>query len=456
MHKEFYTDDRPHLRDLCDKLQLFYEGKLLKPDGTPKKKFMINMPPRFGKTRTLVLFCMWTLGLLVTNRIIACSFNNDMASDFSRYTRDGINAEAGMPHDIAYSDIFPETRISDGNASYQKWALEGQFFSYKGAGIGGSITGKGATIAISDDLIKDAEEAYNANLLDKKWLWYTGTFLSRLEEGALEIMNGTRWAKLDPCGRIMASEKADDWYVLKMEVCDRKDPESPMLCPDLMSRKSYEDKKALMDEAIFWANYHQEPIDIKGRMYTNITTYERLPQELFEQRRCYIDTADTGGDYLCAIAYGVLRGEAWVLGVLYTKKGMEYTEPDTARFLVEHGIDVATIESNNGGMGFARAVKRLLWEKHKTKQICINTFHQGRNKDSRILSKSNYVMQHIFLPYDWKSRYPAFYTAITTHQKEGQNEHDDAADTLTGVAENIDKSTNNIAEVKSLASIGVY
>jgi len=35
----------------------------------------------------------------------------------------------------------------------------------------------------------------------------------------------------------------------------------------------------------------------------------------------------------------------------------------------------------------------------------------------------------------WRNKWPEFYKAITTYQKEGKNAHDDAPDALTGIAE---------------------
>jgi len=41
---------------------------------------------------------------------------------------------------------------------------------------------------IIDDLIKNVEEAYSENTLEKHWLWFTDTMLSRLEEGGKIII----------------------------------------------------------------------------------------------------------------------------------------------------------------------------------------------------------------------------------------------------------------------------
>jgi len=380
----------------------------------------------------------------MSTKIIACSYNDVQASDFSRYTRDTIQAQAMQPHHITHADIFPKCQIKHGNASHERWALEGQYFNYLGAGVGGSITGKGGDILIADDLVKDAYEAYNKLSLDKKWLWYTGTFQSRGEQfdeftENLEIMNGTRWAKGDPCGRILDSEDAENWYVIEMEAMKN----GVMLCPSLLNFKKYIALKQTTDSAIFQANYHQHPIDIKGKLYTQILTYTEQPHDadgnpLFSSIDAYTDTADTGKDFLCTIIYGVYKNEAWILDVVYTKEGMEITEPQVAVALFNNAVNVAHFEGNNGGSGYARAVRKELVNTLKSKHTRVRWFHQSKNKEARILSNSNYVMKHIYMPHNWKDRWPAFFDAITAYQKEGGNEFDDAPDALTGVAEKID------------------
>ena len=134
---DFYKENRWHLKVLCKTLQDFYEGKLLDENGKPYRKLMLNVVPRFGKTRTLVLFCQWVLGIEQRERILCCSYNDDEASDFSRYVRDGIDEDVDKINEIVHRTFFPDCLLKGGNKSYKKWALEGQYFNYKGAGIGG-------------------------------------------------------------------------------------------------------------------------------------------------------------------------------------------------------------------------------------------------------------------------------------------------------------------------------
>jgi predicted phage terminase large subunit-like protein len=158
---------------------------------------------------------------------------------------------------------------------------------------------------------------------------------------------------------------------------------------------------------------------------------------LFTEIRNYTDTADQGDDYLCSINYGVYQGEAYVLNVIYTKAPMEETEPATAAILFNDKVNVADIESNNGGRGFGRSVERILKEKFKSNRTQINMFHQSKNKKARILSNATWVMNHIYFPVNWADCFPEYYAAMTKYQKEGKNLHDDAPDATTGIAEKI-------------------
>lgn len=437
---DFYVEERVHLKVLCESLQALYEGKLLSPEGIPYRKMMINIPPQHGKSRTLINFCQWILGKNNEERIIQCSYNDTAAHDFARYTRDGIQ-EVKLEDEMVYSDIFPTTKIKHGDASYEKWALEGQHFNYLGAGIGGSITGKGGTVLIVDDPVKSAEIAFNENALEKIWQWYTGTFLSRVsaKDGEpIEIIVMTRWAKKDLCGYILNSSEASKWYVIKYQAYNSET--DSMLCPTLLSKPRYETLKKLQPTEILEANYNQEPIDVKGRLYSSFKTYTQLPCDekgnlLFTKIANYTDTADEGEDFLCSICYGAYNGEAYILDVIYTKDPMEITEPAVAEMLNRNKIKDADIESNSGGKGFARQVQRILRETYQSYLCVINWFHQTQNKQARILTNASWVQQHIYFPVNWADRWPLYYSAMNSFQKEGKNKNDDAPDATTGVAE---------------------
>jgi predicted phage terminase large subunit-like protein len=105
--------------------------------------------------------------------------------------------------------------------------------------------------------------------------------------------------------------------------------------------------------------------------------------------------------------------------------------------LHEDSVNIADIESNNGGRGFARAVERVLKQKYKTNKTRVQWFHQSKNKTARILSNATWVMDHIYFPVNWKDRWPEYYNAMATYQREGKNKYDDAPDCTTGIAEKV-------------------
>ena len=424
---DFYKNDRLFLKDLCNTLQSFYESD--------KKILVINMPPRFGKSRTATQFTKWIFGRNPKHKVMTGSYNETLSMTFAKSVRDSIN-EQKTEGILSYSDIFPETMIKKGEASANKWALEGSNqANYLATSPTGTATGFGCDIMIIDDLIKSAEEAYNENTLKKHIEWFNNTMLSRTETGFKLIIIMTRWATNDLAGYILKNFENVVHVSYKALYED-----GSMLCESILSKSDFEFKTKNMNKDIILANYQQEPVDIKGRLYTKIKTYKDIPKDdngkpLFKYILNYTDTADTGSDFLCSICYGMFNDDYYILDVLYTKEPMEVTEPATAKMLTENNVGSALIESNNGGRGFARNVER---ECHKlgNKHTVIKWFHQSLNKQARILSNSASVMNNVYFPINWQDRFPEFASDILKYQKEGKNAHDDAPDALTGVYEN--------------------
>lgn len=368
------------------------------------------------------------------------SYNETLSKMFSKSVRNAIQETKADDDITVFSDVFPGVRVAVGDAQAHLWSLEGYVNSYLATSPTGTATGFGCSLMIIDDVIKNSEEAYNATVKESHWEWFTNTMLSRLEEGGKIIIIMTRWASDDLAGRAIEHFKDDPLFKAKVITMKAMQDDGSMLCDDVLSRASYESKVRAMGDDIASANYQQVPIDLKGCLYSQILTYDAIPRNdrgvpLFTAIKNYTDTADTGSDYLSSITYGVYNGDAYILDIVYTQDPMEDTEPAVAKMLFDNGVNIADIESNNGGRGFARNVGRILKNEYKSNKTHINTFHQSGNKIARILSNSTWVMEHIFMSNNWRQRWPEFAQAITTYQREGKNKHDDAPDSLTGVAE---------------------
>lgn len=493
---KFYREDRWHLKEIAVTLQALVEDRIIRMNTVEQwhiaepeeivrlqeagiqyyicKKLMLNIPPRHGKSYSLSEFEQWYLGKNNTGSVITVSYNDILSERFSGNVRDGIDATKLDPRVTVFSDIFPGVRIKPGDAAKKLWALLGSFFSYLGTGFGGTITGIGCRLGVIDDPVKNSREAFNDTILDGQYDWYVDTFISRVEEGGYQIINMTRWSTRDLCGRLL-EEEPGEWYVLCYPACSnaqkiyrvedcRKSreldgcqscPEYPceyyqgeqldqegnivgrMMCPELLSFQSWNDKRRLMSQEIFEANYQQQPVDVTGALYAQgFKTYDpaALDRGSFERICSYTDTADEGTDSLCSICFGVIDRYAYVTDVYYTDEAMEKTEPETARRMKQQGVREALIESNNGGRGFARNVIAILkgWKWTRT---VVTWFHQGANKKARILSNATNVCDQVIMPEDWEKRWPEFAKHIGKYQRKGKNEHDDAEDCLTGVVE---------------------
>jgi predicted phage terminase large subunit-like protein len=491
---KFFTEDKTYLRKICETLQALYEKRIIRYisdaivsdkweiiskdekerlDAAGVKyeyctKIMINTPPRFGKSSTLVLFDQWCLGKNSYLKIISVSYNERLSGRFGRDVRNGIDETKEDPYLIVYNDIFPDVRIKQGDASYLIWSLEGRFFTYLATSFQATVTGIGCDILLIDDPIRSHEEAFNIDYLNKQYEYYTDTLLQRCEEGAIQIIDMTRWSKFDLCGMLIEDK---DWYVINYEAIDEET--DTMLCDTVLSKTTYEYRKKKMNPVIFRAIYHGRPVDLEGTVYTFFKTYiirhiyeedsetgkqaefitlndyrnnielfrikndtgNKTKFDLFDNIYAYCDTADEGDDYLCLIIVGIYKGQAYILAVLYSDKPMEYTEKEAARLLYENKVRYCKVESNKGGKGFARMVEGILWNDYKSRLCNIEWFHQTGNKMARILTNSTYVMQNVLFPANWSKKWADFYDSLTTFQKEGENQHDDAEDAITGIAE---------------------
>ncbi|MCQ5384285.1 phage terminase large subunit [Hungatella hathewayi] len=429
---DFYKEDRKYLVDLCKAFQDFVQSD--------DEVMVVNEPPRHGKSRTAGLLVEWVLGNDQSQKIMTGSYNETLSTMFSKNVRNDIMEEKADQNRIVFSDIFPGVRIKHGDGAMNLWSLEGGYNNYLATSPTGTATGFGASLLIIDDLIKNAEEANNELTKEKHWTWFTDTMLSRLEEGGKIIIIMTRWASDDLAGRALDHFKESGARIRHISMKALQD-DGTMLCSEVLSYRSYCNKVRAMGADIALANYQQEPIDLKGRLYTSFKTYSgEMPQ--FKEIRNYTDTADTGEDYLCSINYGVtFSDEAYILDVLYTKDPMEITELATAKMLYDGRVNLARIESNNGGRGFARNVRRILEQELESNYTTVKWFTQTHNKQARIYSNSSWVMGHIYYPEDWRNRWPEYYDSMIKYQREGKNKHDDAQDATTGVAENCSKST---------------
>jgi len=136
-----YTAGWVH-EDIAKRLEKFSDdvAKGLSP------RLMILMPPRAGKSELASkTFPAWHLGRHPDHEMIACSYNLDLAMDFSKKIKTVIDSDA-------YQQVF-DARLDPDNRSSASWGIHKDIGGYVAAGIGGGINGKGAHCLPPETLI---------------------------------------------------------------------------------------------------------------------------------------------------------------------------------------------------------------------------------------------------------------------------------------------------------------
>lgn len=185
--------------------------KLMAVERGEIRRLMIFVPPRHGKSRQASIdFPAWYLGKHPDGQIITASYSSDLAKDFGEDTRDLVGS-------FEYQQVFPETRLKDDSAAKDKWKTEHGGY-YLSVGVGGSITGKGATIALIDDPFKNRKEAESQTVRDSVYHWFTSTLYTRLEPKGAIIIILTRWHYDDLAGRLLENMQngGEHWEVVNL------------------------------------------------------------------------------------------------------------------------------------------------------------------------------------------------------------------------------------------------
>ena len=416
------------------------------------KKLMITMPPQHGKsegaTRRLPAF---VLGQDPDKRIAIVSYNAIKARKFNRELQ-------RIMDDDRYYELFPQTLLA-GQASYQEQGRRSRNYarnsdeceivgyqgSFKTIGVGGSLTGEPVDMLIMDDLYKDASSAWSPVIRQNVADWYDTVASTRLHNDSQQLLVFTRWHMEDLAGRLLEQEGIYDpienpqgWLLVSFPAIQNRPPseqdpraEGEPLWPERHSLSKLLEIKG-RSPTVFESLYQQNPQPSQGLMYEEFTCYTDLPSRSYSV--AYIDAADSGADYLCALFYKEAEDGNYITDVLYTKDPMEVTETTLTYMLQQHQVERCHIESNNGGNLFVSNLQQRSWDTGN-RLTRFNPFHQNQNKTARIFAASASVQKLIKMPLDWKKRFPKFARDLTGYLRVGTNAHDDAPDALTGTIE---------------------
>ncbi len=193
-----------HIHVIADKLQKVESGEI--------KRLMVFLPPRSSKSVICSkLFPAWYVGRHPQHEILTVSHSDQLASDFGRSVRDLVN------YDL-FNTVFPQVELRSDVRAAGKWKTN-QGGTYYAAGVRSQIAGRGAHVAILDDVMSE-EDSFSETGRRYVKEWYPSGLRTRImPNGSIVIIN-TRYHEDDLCGWLLRQESQveleNKWEVIKI------------------------------------------------------------------------------------------------------------------------------------------------------------------------------------------------------------------------------------------------
>jgi hypothetical protein len=141
-------------------------------------------------------------------KLMQVSHNAELAARFGSKVRNLVDSPQ-------YKQIFGDVRLREDSKAKGRWETNhgGEYYA---AGVGGSITGRGADLLIIDDPHTE-QDILSDTAMEKAYEWYSSGPRQRLQPGGSILLVMTRWAEDDLTGRLIKTQtevKADKWKLI--------------------------------------------------------------------------------------------------------------------------------------------------------------------------------------------------------------------------------------------------
>lgn len=288
-----------HHKIMADAFERVSRGEL--------KRLIINMPPRHTKSEfASYLFPAWYLGQNPEKKIIQTAHTAELAVGFGRKVRNLIGQED-------FQNVFPGISLSTDSKAAGRWNTnkKGDYFAI---GVGGAVTGKGADVLVIDDPHSEQDAqmgAYNPEVYDRVYEWYTSGPRQRLQPGGAIIIVMTRWSTRDLTGQIIKNstqrEGSSEWEVIELPAIL---PSGSALWPEFWELEELEALKAELPISKWSAQYQQDPTSEEGALIKR-EWWQEWEHESPPQCEAIIQSWDTAflktqrSDYSACTTWGI-------------------------------------------------------------------------------------------------------------------------------------------------------
>ena len=388
-----------HIEVISNKLKELEEGKI--------KRLMVFLPPRSSKSVICSkLFPAWYIGRNPEHEILTVSHSDQLSSDFGRSVRDVVNTEE-------FQKIFRGVTLRSDVRAAGKWKTN-QNGTYYAAGVRSQIAGRGAHIAILDDVMSEDDAISESG---RRYIkeWYPAGLRTRImPNGAIVIIN-TRYHYDDLCGWLlkqqedMSEYETIPWEVIRIPAWVDEEASNlldlpigtsyfPEWKPDSILRMDENEIKASNGSRYWNALYMQDPTPEEGglikKRWLQHWDHDDPPSCDF-----IIQTYDTAFSTRTTADYSVIQ--TWGIFSMYDQdeKGYEDFTPNlillgnirgrfeypelrrlAQKLYNQHKPDVCMIEKKASGQSLIQDMRRS--------GLPVMEYNPDRDKVSRVYAAS--------------------------------------------------------------------
>ena len=442
--KKFYEPRAKTLKIVVDDLQDLEDGVI--------EFYGLSLPPRVGKSTICIFFLAWIAGRNPDLHNAMGGHSGILAKGFYKEFLNLVDSP-----EYTYSEIFPDVVVESKSADEFTVNLNtpDRFATLTCRGIDGTWTGavdisSGGYLYV-DVLIRDRTESLSPIRLENRYQDYLNVMVDRKNDGAKELMVGTRWNVLDPLGRNEERFKGNPKARFrKIPALNEKDESNFNYDYGLgFSAEYYKDLRDRLDKNEWMAKYQQKPFVREGLLFPEdeLNFYNGvLPDgDCFTAAAC--DVAWGGGDSL-SMPFGKVFGDTsdgpiYIADWIFNKGDKYVTKPLVVAKTLQHKPNMAKFEANNGGDEYAEDVDRMLKEDGYKTNITWAKASNQIGKMAKIIQYAPDIKRRFYFlkPELQSEEYKAAMEELCMLVQIGKNEHDDSADSLVQLLQLISGET---------------
>ena len=409
----------------------------------PEALFLgFSQPPGTGKTTIIKFLLAYIIGKEPKSANMYISYSDGM----TKMLLDSVKSMLTDKAEYCFHEIFPGLGEPEMSAEYKtiSYRRAGDFPTLGLVSMSGSVTGRTRAnrFLVTDDLVKNKEEARSPERLEKLFSDYTATLTTRMiGDNVKQIMLGTRWSSYDPLGRMEDAHGGDERYTfIAIPVWDENEQSNfEYDHPDRYTTEKIRDIKNTIDSADFECLFMQHGIEKEGLAFPadSLRYYNGILPDGKPDKICFANDVAWGGGDSLSMPIGFQYGEdVYVHDWVFDRRDKTVTKPRVIGKILAHKVQMGQTEANNGGEEYSDDVHRILRQEYG---YSINMSHK---KAPTNMAKLTRIEQHAptirnFYFRDESCRdddYRKAMAELTSFSFTSKNLHDDAADSLAMLA----------------------